>query len=68
VARRRKRDDRAVAVRRLREIQRAARALRRDAAAPVVERVAQIIETECHLARWALRDVRGMTPESASGP
>lgn len=48
-------------------MQRLARALRRDARAPVVERVAQIVETECHLARWALGDVRSMVPE-AEGP
>ncbi len=55
--------DRGDMVRRLREIERLARRLRRDATAPVLERVAQIIETECHLARWALGDVRGMIPE-----
>jgi hypothetical protein len=60
--------DRAEVVRRLRDIQRAARALRRDARAPVVERVAQIIETECHLARWALGDVQGITPEAGRRP
>jgi hypothetical protein len=55
-------------IRRLREIERLARRLRRAATAPVIERVAQIIETECHLARWALGDVRSMTPEDeASG-
>ena len=50
VARRRV-GDRAAVVRRLREIERLARRLRREATAPLVERVAQIIETECHLAR-----------------
>jgi hypothetical protein len=29
-----------------------------------VERVAQIIETECHLALWALGEVGGMVPEA----
>lgn len=51
-------------VRRLREIRRLARRLRREATAPAVERVCQIIETECHLALWALGDVRGMIPEA----
>jgi len=60
---RRRPTDRAAVVRRLREIERLARRLRRDATAPAVERVAQIIETECHLARWALGEVRGMIPE-----
>lgn len=63
VVARRRGSDRAAVVRRLREIQRLARRLRRDATAPVIERVAQIIETECHLARWALGDVRAMIPE-----
>jgi hypothetical protein len=26
--------------------------------------VAQIVETECHLALWALGEVRGLTPEA----
>ncbi len=51
-------------VRRLREIRRLARRLRREATAPAVERVSQIIETECHLALWALGDVRGLIPEA----
>jgi hypothetical protein len=56
--------DREQVVRRLRAIRRLARALRRDATAPAVERVSQIIETECHLALWALGEVRGMIPEA----
>jgi hypothetical protein len=56
-------DDRREMIRRLRELRRLARSLRRKASAPVIERVGQIIETECHLALWALGDVRGMTPE-----
>ena len=67
-ARRREAGDQAEAVRRLREIRRLARTLRRDARAPVVERVAQIIETECHLALWALGDVQGMIPEAGASP
>lgn len=50
-------------IRRLRELRRLARGIRRVATAPVIERVGQILETECHLALWALGDVRGMTPE-----
>jgi hypothetical protein len=55
--------DRLEMIRRLRELRRLARELRRKAAAPVIERVGQIIETECHLALWSLGDVHGMTPE-----
>jgi hypothetical protein len=56
--------DREQVVRRLRAIRRLAHALRRDTTAPAVERVSQIIETECHLALWALGEVRGMIPEA----
>lgn len=57
--------DRARIARRLAEIRCLAAALRRDATTPSVERVAQIIETECHLALWALGEVHGMTPETS---
>ncbi|HEV8677098.1 MAG TPA: hypothetical protein VGX21_23925 [Methylomirabilota bacterium] len=60
--------DRAGIVRRLRELRRLARGLRRTARAPVVERVAQIIETECHLALWALGEVSAMLPETERRP
>jgi hypothetical protein len=59
--------DREQVVRRLQAIRRLARALRREATAPAVERATQIIETECHLALWALGEVRGMTPEVEPG-
>ncbi|HEV8311287.1 MAG TPA: hypothetical protein VGW35_26810 [Methylomirabilota bacterium] len=55
--------DRAAIVRRLRQLRRLARRLRQEATAPAVERVAQIIETECHLALWELGDVSGMIPD-----
>lgn len=61
--RRRQGGDRTRVMRRLREIRRLARGLRREATAPAVERVAQIIETECHLALWALGDVKTMLPD-----
>ena len=51
-----------------RALWRLARSLRHEATAPAVERVAQIIETECHLALWALGEVRGLTPEVESAP
>ncbi len=59
--------DRARAVRRLQTLRRLAHALRREATAPAVERVAQIIETECHLALWALGEVNGLIPEVEPG-
>ena len=60
--------DRAGMVRRLREIRRLARGLRAEATTPLVERIGQIIETECHLALWALGEIRGMIPEAEGGP
>jgi hypothetical protein len=57
-------EDRAAVLRSLRELRRLAHRLRQAASAPLVERVAQIVETECHLALWALGEVRDMTPEA----
>ena len=54
-------------VERLREIQARARALRDGVDNPTLERVAQLIELNCHIARWDLGDVEAMTPEVEGG-
>jgi len=47
----------------LADIQARARAIRDAVDNPTVERVAQVIELNCHVARWDLGDVEALTPE-----
>jgi len=53
-------------VERLRDIQARARAIRDGVDNPTIERAAQLIELNCHLARWDLGDVEALNPEAGS--